>query len=87
MTTKSAEHNLQIQINKETTISTLKKYAPRTVSHVLVPKGAGWTAEEVRTKLNEGMNIWENLEAKQKERNRAERSDNWDREYGNVFFR
>jgi hypothetical protein len=30
------QHNLQVQVNKGTTITSLKKVAPNTVAHVLV---------------------------------------------------
>ncbi|MCJ1470086.1 hypothetical protein MMC07_008731 [Pseudocyphellaria aurata] len=51
MTTGSKEFNVQIQVNKQTTISTLKGVAPRSVSHILIPIDAKWTAAEVRAKL------------------------------------
>ncbi|MCJ1470085.1 hypothetical protein MMC07_008730 [Pseudocyphellaria aurata] len=51
MTTGSESFNLQIQINKQTTISYMRKVSGKTVRHVLVPIDADWTAEEVRAKL------------------------------------
>ncbi|KAL2206896.1 hypothetical protein CC79DRAFT_1398762 [Sarocladium strictum] len=50
--TSAQEHNLQVQINKGTTISTLKKFAPQTVAGpVLVPSEDPWAAEDIRAKL------------------------------------
>ncbi|KAI0346108.1 hypothetical protein BDW22DRAFT_1425635 [Trametopsis cervina] len=53
MTTGNPQrHNLQVQINKQTTISTLKKHAPATVSTYLSAPGA--TAATVREGLLQG---------------------------------
>ncbi|MCJ1264617.1 hypothetical protein MMC22_004491 [Lobaria immixta] len=51
MTTGSEYFNIQIQVNRQTTISLLKKMSPVTVSLVLVPVDANWTAAELRAKL------------------------------------
>ena len=48
MTTGGKAYNLQIQVNKGTTISTLKKFAPKTASHVEVDVDANLTADELR---------------------------------------
>lgn len=50
--TSDNEYNLQVQINKGTTISTLKKFAPQTVAGpALVPSEDPWSADEIRAKL------------------------------------
>lgn len=47
--TTAHEHNLQIQINKGTKISTLKKLAPNTIAGpVLVPYENPWSAAEIK---------------------------------------
>jgi len=54
--TSAQEHNLQIQINKGTSISTLKKFAPQTVAGpVLVPSGDPWTASKIKDELRNSM--------------------------------
>lgn len=52
---KPAKHNLQVQINNQTGISTLKKLAPKTVSHYNAASGA--SAATVRKGLIDGMKI------------------------------
>ncbi|KAM0259449.1 hypothetical protein ACHAQJ_003344 [Trichoderma viride] len=50
--TTAQEHNLQVQINKNTTISTLKKFAPKTVAGpVLVPSNSPSSAADIRAQL------------------------------------
>lgn len=50
--TTAQEHNLQVQVNKGTSISTLKKVAPATVAGpVLVPSGSPWSAADIRAQL------------------------------------
>ncbi|ETS84909.1 hypothetical protein PFICI_02934 [Pestalotiopsis fici W106-1] len=50
--TTAGEHNLQVQVNNQTTISTLKKHAPKTVAGpVLVPKGNTTDAATIRASL------------------------------------
>ncbi|KAF2255933.1 hypothetical protein BU26DRAFT_12098 [Trematosphaeria pertusa] len=50
--TSSQEYNLQVQINKGTTISTLKKFSPATVAGpVLVPSDDPWSASKIRNEL------------------------------------
>ena len=50
--TSAQEHNLQVQVNKGTSISTLKKVAPNTVAGpVLVPSDNTWTASKIRDEL------------------------------------
>ncbi|KAF7297606.1 hypothetical protein MKEN_01383500 [Mycena kentingensis (nom. inval.)] len=50
--TEPAKHNIQIQVNNETSISTLKKSKGRTVAGPsLVPRDAPWDAETVRADL------------------------------------
>ena len=44
-------HNLQVQVNKQTSITTLKKLAPSTVSMALVPESSPWSAEEIREEM------------------------------------
>jgi len=52
--TSAQEHNLQVQINKGTSISTLKKFAPKTVAGpVLVPSKNPWSASTIRAALKE----------------------------------
>lgn len=52
------KHNLQIQANKETDISTLKKVAPKTVAGpVLVSSKEPETADAIKTKFKEAMLI------------------------------
>ncbi|MCJ1468751.1 hypothetical protein MMC07_007381 [Pseudocyphellaria aurata] len=46
MTTSSKEFNLQVQVNKQTKIPTLKHARGATVRKVLVPTDADWTAVE-----------------------------------------
>jgi len=45
------EHNLQVQINKETTITSLKKSAPQTVATLLVSKDDPPSAATIRDNL------------------------------------
>jgi hypothetical protein len=53
-------HNIQVQINKGTTISTLKKLNQKSsrnetsVAKALVPTDDTWTAADVRKSLLEG---------------------------------
>jgi hypothetical protein len=51
------QYNLQIQINKQTRISTLKKLAPKTVSTVLAPVDPEMTAQQLRAALKENWNV------------------------------
>ncbi|KAH7041427.1 uncharacterized protein B0I36DRAFT_312828 [Microdochium trichocladiopsis] len=45
-------HNLQIQANKQSTITSIRKLAPKTVAgEVLVPTDGSWTGEDVRQAL------------------------------------
>jgi hypothetical protein len=44
-------YNLQVQINKETSITSLKKSAPATVAMVLVPEDMTMTPEQIRDAL------------------------------------
>jgi len=48
---KPPKYNLQVQINRETTISSLKKSAPQSVTIALVPSDGSWTAKEIRNAL------------------------------------
>jgi soluble lytic murein transglycosylase-like protein len=52
-------YNLQIQVNRETAITTLKKLAPKTVAKSLPPmeEAKDWTAEEIRKDLKKNMMI------------------------------
>lgn len=61
MTTNSKKFNIQIQVNRETTIISLKEVAPNTVSHILVPVDATWTAARVRTELKAAVELHENF--------------------------
>jgi hypothetical protein len=50
--TSAQQHNLQVQINNGTTISTLKKFAPQTVAGpVLAPSDDSMTPAEIRAQL------------------------------------
>ncbi|RAQ69290.1 hypothetical protein COH20_006455 [Aspergillus flavus] len=44
-------HNLQVRINNQTTISTLKRVKGETVAHTLVPADGSWTPEQIRQAL------------------------------------
>jgi len=56
--TGAQEHNLQIQINKGTSISTLKKFAPATVAGpVLVPSSQPWSAARFKEELRSSILI------------------------------
>ncbi|KAJ4129734.1 hypothetical protein NW754_004018 [Fusarium falciforme] len=44
-------HNLQVRVNRETTISTLKREAGKTVATALVPKAGDWTPDMIRDEL------------------------------------
>lgn len=44
-------HNLQVQVNRETTISTLKREAGKIVATALVPKAGDWTPDMIRDEL------------------------------------
>ncbi|KAJ1713090.1 hypothetical protein AFGD_005267 [Aspergillus flavus] len=44
-------YNLQVQINNQTTISTLKRVKGETVAHTLVPADGSWTPEQIRQAL------------------------------------
>lgn len=52
---KPPKHNLQVQINNQTSISTLKKLAPKTVAKYL--SNSGDAAATVRKGLQDGMLI------------------------------
>lgn len=45
------KYEIQVQINKETAVSTLKKVAPSTVSTALVPDDDSMTPAQVREEL------------------------------------
>lgn len=51
MTSSPRCFNLQAQINRQTTVTTLKKLAPSTVSTVLVPDPQTMTAQDVKSAL------------------------------------
>ncbi|EIT79571.1 hypothetical protein AO1008_01897 [Aspergillus oryzae 100-8] len=44
-------YNLQVRINNQTTISTLKRVKGETVAHTLVPADGSWTPEQIRQAL------------------------------------
>ena len=44
-------HNLQVQVNKQATITSLKKLAPSTVSTALVPEVPASTPAVIRAEL------------------------------------
>lgn len=48
---KPSQHNLQIQINKQTSITSLKKHAPKSVATLIVPADGSMSAEQVRQGL------------------------------------
>lgn len=48
---KPPKHNLQVQINKQTTITSLKKLVPDTVAAILVDKDSDETPEQIRERL------------------------------------
>jgi len=48
---KPRNHNLQIQINKQTTITSLKKSAPQTVAFLLVSEDDTPSADVIRVGL------------------------------------
>jgi len=50
-------HNLQVQINKETTITSLKKSAPQTVATLLVLKDNPPSAADIKNSLVEKITI------------------------------
>jgi hypothetical protein len=52
---KPQQYNLQVQVNNQTSISTLKKVAPKTVAKYLASSGD--TAATVRQGLIDGMLI------------------------------
>jgi len=47
--TSDGKHNLQVQVNKNAKLTSLKKLAPNTVATFICPDGTG--AEEIRSKL------------------------------------
>ncbi|KAI1159130.1 hypothetical protein F5B18DRAFT_638021 [Nemania serpens] len=49
--------NLQVQVNNETSVSTLKKETGKTVSTVLVPMDSKWTAAQIKEKLHKSLNL------------------------------
>ncbi|KAK8076917.1 hypothetical protein PG996_003087 [Apiospora saccharicola] len=52
MTTGNPQkHNLQVQINKETTVTSLKKAAPATVAMAHVPDDESMTPQQIRDAL------------------------------------
>lgn len=51
MTTGSKAYNVQIQVNKGTSIKTLKGFAPKSATTLIIPVDAGWTPDEVRAKF------------------------------------
>lgn len=55
---KPPAHNLQVQVNKGTTETTLKKLAPATVAGpALVPSDKPWTAAQIKAELKKKMKI------------------------------
>ncbi|KAI1425279.1 hypothetical protein F5Y12DRAFT_714322 [Xylaria sp. FL1777] len=57
-TGKPQSYNLQIQVNKETSISTLKKVAPTTVAGpVLVPKDKTPGPDDIRKEFSDSMKL------------------------------
>ncbi|EAT91100.1 hypothetical protein SNOG_01451 [Parastagonospora nodorum SN15] len=46
-----------VQINNQTRITSLKKAAPRTVAHVLVPTDDSWTPQQIKDALTNSINI------------------------------
>lgn len=48
---------MQVQINKQTTITSLKKSVPQTVATVLVPGDESMSADEIRKALIEAILI------------------------------
>lgn len=48
---KPAKHNLQVQINKQTTITSLKGAAPNTVATLIVPADGSMSVAQVRQGL------------------------------------
>jgi hypothetical protein len=57
LTSGSTHYNLQVQINNQTRITSLKKAAPRTVAHVLVPTDDTWTPQQIKDALTNSINI------------------------------
>jgi hypothetical protein len=51
------KYNLQIQINKQTKISTLKRLAPKTVSTVLAPIDPEMTAQQLKKALKDNWDV------------------------------
>lgn len=52
------KHNLQVQVNKGTSISSLKKLAPSTVAGpVLVPKEKPYTPAQIKKELSDNVLI------------------------------
>jgi hypothetical protein len=51
------KHNLQVQINKETTITSLKKSAPQTVATLLVPDDESMTSQQIKDGLIEVITV------------------------------
>jgi hypothetical protein len=52
-----AKHNLQVQINKGITISSLKKAAPQTISTVIVPSDGSMSAQQIKNALTAALQI------------------------------
>ncbi|CAF9921434.1 MAG: hypothetical protein ALECFALPRED_001797 [Alectoria fallacina] len=59
VTTKDPRcYNLQVQINKHLTITSLKRFAGEALSIALVPvKGKAWTPAEIRAELEKNRKI------------------------------
>jgi hypothetical protein len=51
------KHNIQVQVNKGTTVTTLKKAAPRTVASVLVLQDDPPSAETIKKDLKASVTI------------------------------
>ena len=54
---KPKKHNLQVQINKQTTITSLKKAAPQTVAHVEVEEDNPPSPNTIRNELIEKITV------------------------------
>jgi hypothetical protein len=54
---KPQKYNLQVQINRETTITSLKKSAPQTVALCLVPMDMSMTPAQIKAALIKDIRI------------------------------
>ncbi|KAJ5102312.1 hypothetical protein NUU61_004534 [Penicillium alfredii] len=50
-------YNLHVQINNQTTISTLQREKGATIANTLVPTDGSWTPEQIRLALRANMKI------------------------------